>query len=181
MERLAETVIFPAGPGDAAALGHVHVTSWRETYQGLLPAEFLERMNPRAHARRWRQQLTLARPGEVVMAAEGPGGLVGYCTGALHTSPTGEITGEVVTLYLLRAAQGIGLGRRLMVSTARVLDEWDADSLVIWVLSGNRRARRFYDHMGGVVAAERAVRGWGGGLRETAYRWTDIGLLTRAP
>ena len=38
-------VIFPAGPEDALALALVHVTSWRETYRGLLPDSFLDRMS----------------------------------------------------------------------------------------------------------------------------------------
>src|SRR5580698_5057335 len=81
MERLADTIIVPAGPGDAGGLARVHVKSWRETYPGLLPAGYLERMNPLLYARRWRQQLTRARPGELVLVAEGPHGLIGYCAG----------------------------------------------------------------------------------------------------
>ena len=38
-------VVFPAGPSDAEELARVHVTSWRETYRGLLPDAFLARMS----------------------------------------------------------------------------------------------------------------------------------------
>ena len=178
MERLAETVIIPAGPGDAAALAEVHVNSWRETYQGLLPAPYLERMSAPVHARRWRRQLANARAGEVVLAAEGPGGLTAYCAGALIGQTPGEA--EIFTLYLLKAAQGGGLGRRLFETAARVLEAQGARALKLWVLNGNLRARGFYDHLGGVAIDERVVSGWGGDLRETAYRWSAIGALTRA-
>jgi GNAT superfamily N-acetyltransferase len=180
MERLAETVIVPAGPGDAAALAEVHVRAWRETYPGLLPAPYLERMSAPVHARRWRRQLSTARAGEVVLAAEGAAGLTAYCAGALvgREASTGE--SEIFTLYLVKAAQGGGLGRRLFETAARVLQAQGAASLKVWVLNGNDRARGFYDHLGGVPIDERAVSGWGGGLKETAYRWSDIGVLTRA-
>src|SRR5437764_9780247 len=46
MERLADVVICPAGPADAAELGQVHVKSWRETYPGLLPQTYLAAMRP---------------------------------------------------------------------------------------------------------------------------------------
>ena len=175
MERVAETIIVPAGPGDAAGLARVHVRSWRETYPGLLPADYLQRMSVPLYARRWRHQLTRARQGELVLVAEGPDGLIGYCAGAFDAAASP--CAEVFTLYLLRSAQGFGLGRRLMETTARAFAGQGAESLALWVLSGNARARRFYLHMGGAPAAERPVRGWGGGLSEVRYDWTDIGSL----
>lgn len=175
MERLAESIIIPAGPGDAVALAEVHVRSWRETYAGLLPPQYLERMSVPVHATRWRRQLTRTRPGEVVLAAEGPAGLTAYCAGARLA----EDEAEVFTLYVLKSAQGSGLGRRLFATAARVLRAEGARSLRLWVLNGNERARGFYAHLGGVVTAERPVSGWGGGLRETAYRWSDIGALAQ--
>jgi ribosomal protein S18 acetylase RimI-like enzyme len=178
MERLAESVIVPAGPGDAAALAEVHVKSWRETYVGLLPDQYLERMSVPVHARRWRRQLSRVRSGEVVLAGEGPGGLTAYCTGALTSADEGDC--QIFTLYLLRAAQGAGLGRRLLRTMAQVLEARGARALRIWVLNRNVRARGFYAHLSGVPIAERPVSGWGGSLDETAYRWSDIRTLTRA-
>jgi ribosomal protein S18 acetylase RimI-like enzyme len=110
-----------------------------------------------------------------VLAAEGPEGVVGYCAGAL----VGEDVAEVSTLYLLKSAQGLGLGGRLLAACARVLQARKARSMRLWVLDGNVRARGFYEHLGGVGDARRPVNGWGGGLTETAYRWADIGVLAR--
>jgi ribosomal protein S18 acetylase RimI-like enzyme len=176
MERLDDMVIVAAGPGDAAALAEVHVTAWRETYRGLLPAAYLAQMNVGLYARRWRRQLMAARPPEIVLAAEGRDGLVGYCAG--QTRPDGGVA-EVSTLYVLQAAQKLGLGRRLLAASARVLQARGAGSLSLWVLNGNAPARGFYEHLGARAVAERAVRGWGGGYRETAYHWADIDRLTR--
>ena len=176
MERLAEFVIVPAGPGDAASLAEVHVRAWRETYRGLLPELYLERMSNTQHAQRWRRQLTRARLGEVVLAAEGRHGVVGYCAGAI----VGGTEAEVFTLYLVKAAQGLGLGRRLLEMTARGLAAQGAKSLRLWVLNGNDAAMAFYDHLGGVPVSERPSPGWSGALREIAYRWSDIEILIPA-
>jgi ribosomal protein S18 acetylase RimI-like enzyme len=176
MERLAEFVIVPAGPGDAAALAEVHVRSWRETYRGLLPELYLERMSAAQHTQRWRRQLTRARTGEVVLAAEAPTGVVGYCAGAI----VGGTEAEVFTLYLVKSAQGCGLGRRLLEMTARALASGGAKSLRLWVLNGNDRAMAFYQHLGGVAVSERPSPGWSGALRETSIRWSDIRALAAA-
>lgn len=170
-------VIFPAGPSDAEALAQVHVASWRETYRGLLPETYLARMSVEAHARRWRQALTHPAPREVTLAAADRGGLVGYCSGG--PSRTGhDAEGEIHTLYLLRGAQGGGLGRRLLHGTALALAAEGARSLRISVLRDNANARRFYEHLGGQPEPARQEPGPAGVVFEVAYLWPDIGVLT---
>lgn len=102
-------VIFPAGPADAEDLARLHVQSWRETYQGLLPDSFLGRMSVPVYARRF--AASLIRPGEkeATLIAADRSGLVGYAAGGPSRSKrAGEA--EVTTLYVLRTAQGHGLG-----------------------------------------------------------------------
>jgi GNAT superfamily N-acetyltransferase len=176
MQRLDDVFIVPAGPGDALDLAQVHVRAWRETYSGLLPAAYLARMEARLHARRWRSQLTTAYCGDVVLAAEGRGGLVGYVAGRLVDGAT---VAEVFTLYVVRDAQRRGLGRSLLASAARAFADRGATALALWVLNRNEPAHAFYAHIGGTVIDERAVRGWGGDLRESAYQWDDIRKLAR--
>jgi ribosomal protein S18 acetylase RimI-like enzyme len=176
MERLDDILIIAAGPGDAAGLADVHVRAWRETYAGLLPGAYLAQLSRPLHERRWKRLLTAAPPPEIVLAAEGRGGLVGYCAaqGRLDTD-----SAEVSTLYVIKAAQKLGLGRRLLAAAARAQQARGASAMHLWVLNGNDAARGFYEHLGGVAGTERPVRGWGGGFRETAYHWPDITALTR--
>jgi GNAT superfamily N-acetyltransferase len=173
MQRLAEALIVPAGPGDADALAKLHVETWRETYVGLLPTGYLGAMDVKRHARRWRAQLAASIKPAPVLVAEQRGGLVGYCVGGQAS----ESDAEVFTLYLLRRAQGGGLGAELLGGMARVLKADGARSLHLWVLAGNSRARAFYQHLGGAPDRSRPVAGWGGGLMETRYVWPAIDAL----
>jgi ribosomal protein S18 acetylase RimI-like enzyme len=179
MAHAVETafVVFPAGPADAEALAHVHVRSWRETYQGLLPEAYLARMSVEAHARRFAHHLT--RPGrdDVTLAAADRWDLVGYAQGGpSRRRVPGEA--EIATLYLVRTAQGRGVGRRLLIETARALAAHGARSLVISVLRDNAPARAFYEHLGGEAEPARLEPGPGGGLlHEVAYRWPQIATL----
>ena len=175
-------VVFPAGPSDAEELARVHVTSWRETYRGLLPDAFLARMSEPGFSRRFRRALSAPDAG-ITLAAADRQGLVGYAHGGLSRrggvpfDKGGEA--EIATLYLLRQAQGQGLGQRLMSQTARALAAGGARSLIISVLRDNIRARGFYEHLGGEPEAARQEPGPGGGLLyEVAYRWRDIRSLT---
>ena len=175
--RLLSFVVFPAGPSDAEDLARVHVTSWRETYRGLLPDAYLARMSEVAHARRFARALATPGPDEVILAAADRSGMIGYAAGGpSRTGTPGEA--EIATLYLLRAAQGQGLGRRLMVDAARALAARGATSLLISVLRDNLKARGFYEHLGGEAQAARREPGPGGQLLyEVAYRWRDIRRL----
>lgn len=175
MEGLLDYVITPAGPADAAELARVHVRSWRETYPGLLPQTFLSAMREEAHARRFRSELSRQKRGDVMLIVEGAAGAVGYAAGAL-TPGAQWADCEIFTLYLVRPAQGLGLGRALFGAASRVFKAEGARSLVLTVLSGNRPARRFYERLGGEAFAEFPAKGWGG-ISETAYRWPDIDLL----
>ncbi len=177
VEGLLDCAIVPAGPGDAAALAQVHVKSWRETYPGLLPQTYLNGMRAQAHARRFYRALMRSKPGEVTLIAEAADGPLGYVAGARISADGRPADAEVFTLYILKQAQGVGLGKALLGAAARVLKAEGAASLMLWVLSANQRARQFYEHLGGVAFAEAPSHGWGDGLLETAYRWTEIERL----
>ncbi len=183
----SDYLIFPPGPGDAEDLAQVHVRAWRQTYPGLLPDLYLARLSTPLHARRWRKRLLKATPGEVDLAAGDRSGLVAYVSGG----PTrgGAAPGdaerngigdeaEITTLYVLKSAQGQGLGRRLLAGAARALMAQGAGALTLTVLRGNDRAVAFYDRLGGVAGPAQVRRGPGGGLvSEIPFRWPEIAEL----
>ncbi len=176
MTRLAHPyAIVPAGPDDAAALARVHVTAWRQTYDGILPPLYLERLSVPLQGRRWRRRLTDGT--EVTLLAEGPNGAVGYASATWSRHAGAEHEAEINTLYLVQAAQGVGLGRDLLIAAARVMAARGATSLVIGVLRDNVRARGFYERLGG--RCEDGAGDWVAGrtVATVDYRWGNIGAL----
>jgi len=175
--RSISVLILPAGPADAEELARVHVRSWRETYRGMLPDAYLARMSEADFARRFRRALTYPGANEVTLAAATRQGLVGYVqAGPSRARVEGEA--EIATLYLLAEAQGLGLGKQLLLAVARAMAAQGARSLMLSVLEDNARARGFYEHLGGVAEPPRPERGPGGTLlNAVAYRWADISKL----
>jgi ribosomal protein S18 acetylase RimI-like enzyme len=177
VQKAAAYLVTPAGPGDALALAQVHVRAWRETYPGMLPQAYLDRMSAQAHAARWAWRLMHSE--EITLAAEGPDGLVGYASGDVpRLGGRVRADAEITTLYVLRRAQREGVGRALMTGLARTLAAKGAESLVIWVLRDNLLARGFYETMGGALAGERVERVGGWSVPSVAYRWADVGVVT---
>jgi ribosomal protein S18 acetylase RimI-like enzyme len=169
-------LILPAGPADAEALARVHVTAWRETYRGLLPDAFLARMSEVGSARRFRHELTRPGPHDVLLAAMNRSGLFGYVAGGRSRAGV-EAEAEIATLYILRHAQGRGVGRRVLTDAVRALAAQGATSLVITVLAQNERARGFYEKLGGAADEPVERPGPGGRVLEVEYRWKDLGVL----
>ena len=170
-------VIFPPGPDDAEDLARLHITCWRETYQGLLPDAFLNRMSVPVHTRRFRAGLLNPGPLDATLAAADRHGIIGYAQGGpSRAGRPGEA--EVMTLYVLRAAHSRGIGRELMTSMARIMAANGATSLMLSVLRDNIPARGFYEYLGGRAEAPRREPGPGGVAYEVSYRWPDISVLT---
>ncbi|ADV66115.1 GNAT family N-acetyltransferase [Deinococcus maricopensis] len=171
----------PATPEDAPAIAHVHVTSWRETYAGLMPGEFLERLtNDAARAGRTRMWTDLLNAGQdvIFVAVDAAGEVVAFASGGAARDLPG-VSGELQTLYSVRAAQGHGLGRALTRAVADALHERGHTNLGLWVLASNP-TRGFYAHLGGQEAGHKVEAVPGGELHEVALVWPDLTALRRA-
>jgi ribosomal protein S18 acetylase RimI-like enzyme len=165
--------IIPAGPGDAPAMAEVHVQSWRETYPGILPQRYLDNLSVATYARRWRMRLMAGS--EITLVAEGPEGLVGYCSGDwARRRGQSKRQAEIHTLYVLRSAQGLGLGRRLMTGAVRTLAARGATSLTVGVLRDNLNARRFYEVLGGIPSGARMEEVGAATVAAVDYRWETL-------
>ena len=173
--------IRPAAPSDAARLAHIHVTSWRETYAGLMPPDVLERMTSDAMRQRREQGWlhTLSQEADCVRGAELDGQVIGFASGGAvrpHTVIPGDYDAELYTLYALKEAQGRGLGRLLFGAVARELHGRGFAGLALWVLAANP-TRQFYIHLGGRELGHKTEDVPGGELLEVALGWRDLTRL----
>ncbi len=120
--------------------GYVHYKSWHETYPGLIDAGYLEGITLEkctAIARRWPENIIVAKDGERVIGFVGCGA---YRDGTLPGH------GEVFSIYVLQEYQGQKVGYELMSAALERLSDYR--KVAVWVLKGNDRAIRFYERYG---------------------------------
>jgi hypothetical protein len=55
--RIPRVHIRAASPTDARGIAAVHVASWRTTYRGIVPADYLAGLSADAREHSWRRQL----------------------------------------------------------------------------------------------------------------------------
>ena len=129
---MRNVVIRPMMPADAEAKAYVHWKSCLETYTGLMDPEFL------AGSTLDKYHAIALRFVETTLVAELDGKIVGFgCW---------DPKGEIPALYVLRDAQGYGIGRKLLGAMLTRLS--NLEQVRLEVLEGNDRAIGFYKHMG---------------------------------
>ena len=162
---------------DAAGIARVHVESWRTTYKGIIPDDFLAKLSYEQREHLWNQVLTdPSRSRFVYLAEDELGQIVGFISGGPESSGDIPYTGEIDAVYLLAPHQGRGIGRRLVVSLASRLIQESMTALLVWVLAANP-ARKFYERLGGQLIYEKETSIGGASLIEVAYGWRDAYTL----
>jgi GNAT superfamily N-acetyltransferase len=140
-----------ARAGDVKAIAVVHVRSWQAAYQGMVPQDYLDGLDPAQRETLWDTVLAeSAWPSAGILVLEDQATVAGFA----HFCPTRDRDGEpaqvaeITAIYLMPHAWGIGAGRQLMTAVLEVLAAAGYQQATLWVLHSNRRARRFY-HAGG--------------------------------
>jgi ribosomal protein S18 acetylase RimI-like enzyme len=137
--------------GDELAVAEVHVRSWQEAYRELMPADFLDALDPRDRAERYEFEGEEGPPTTVVAVAAGAGdveSVVGFVTFGPSRDEDTVGMGEIYALYVDPGRYEGGLGRMLMAHARRRLKEQGFEAAVLWVLLGNERAASFYEREG---------------------------------
>ena len=170
--------IRSANPADAGAVARVHVDSWRTTYAGIVPAEYLAGLSYQVSESRWTHTLTTGQPDTSNFVAETAGGeIVGFAGGGPEREGNRTYPGELYVIYLLEEYQRKGVGRRLVSAVARRLLTDGFDSMLVWVLADNHPGRRFYESLGSTLVGRKTVTIGGTDLVEMSYGWMDVADL----
>lgn len=145
-----------ATAADVHAIAEIRVSSWRATYAGIVPDAILDGMDV-ARIETWiAGRLADPRDRGTLVVEEVDGAVVGYAL----TAPTGDEDaaglGEVEAIYLAPDARGRGLGLPLLGAAVADLVRSGFKTAILWVLTANGPARRFYERAG--FRADGAVR-----------------------
>lgn len=161
--RLAEV-------SDAAAIAQVHVQSWLETYEGIVPKEYLASLSEKERVPLWQDWLTRDIS---VFVAEIDGEVVGFAGGGAIREPLNTYDSELYPLYVLRDLQGRGLGKALLSVVVEALLQKGYKSMLVWVLEENP-AVHFYKKAGAEFLMSKMVKIGDAELPESALGWADL-------
>ena len=160
---------------DAAAIARVHVASWRTTYRGLLPDEFLASLGEEPYTERWSR--VIADGSSRVFVVDENGDVVGFASCGRERAGEVGFAGELYAIYVLDSAQRQGHGRQLVHAVAGALLEMRLNDMIVWVLRDNTHARHFYERLGGVYVRSQPITIGTATLEEVSYGWRTLGNI----
>ncbi len=167
-------MIREATDNDVAAIAKVHVDSWRSTYRGIIPDEYLAKQSYEQRQNSWDRILKhVPKNSNFTYVAENESGkIIGFANAGLERTNDPNFQGELNAIYILEKYQRQGIGRNLFRVVAQRLGEWDINSILVWVLAKNP-ACEFYTSLGGVKVKEQQIERGGTTLIEVAYGWIN--------
>jgi ribosomal protein S18 acetylase RimI-like enzyme len=165
--------VRPSTVDDQDVIAAVRVATWRAAYRGIVPAGYLDAMDPVAQGARRRSRFGTRPETDYEYVAGAHGGIAGFVQGGRYRDdddPTAG-SGEVYALYVLPETQGAGAGGVLLGAAVQHLRERLLVPVLLWVLRDNTPSRRFYERCGFVAdGAEHDYEVDGVPLPEIRYR-----------
>ncbi|MGK5678654.1 N-acetyltransferase family protein [Actinoplanes sp. URMC 104] len=150
--------IRPFADADARPVAEIHVRTWQVGYAGIVPGDYLAGLDVDEFVARRR-----TRPlpeGAQTLVAEEDGRVVGFVSFGPYRREDGPDPGmgELYAIYLHPDHWGRGTGRRLIDAARGGLAAAGFPDMRLWVLTGNTRARRFYERAG--LAPDGVEKSW---------------------
>jgi L-amino acid N-acyltransferase YncA len=160
-----------ATPEDAEGIARVQVDSWKTTYRGIVPDNFLDQMRLDIREERWREMI----PNHYAYVAETDNGeIVGFSSGGPERFGNYPgYDGELYAIYILESFQRKGLGKRLVQPIVEDLLQDNIQTMTVLVLEENH-SRYFYESLGAKQIGTEEIEIGGKNLIELVYGWSNI-------
>ncbi len=167
---------------DAGQIVSIQVRGWQWAYRGQVPDSYLDGMDNEREKReaRRRERLAIQDGEERTWVAERGERILGFAvTGPSRDEDASAAIAELFAIYVDPHTARQGIGNRLLAQAVDDLRRRGNQGATLWVLAGNDRARRFYEHNGWTADGVTKVESrWDFDLHEVRY---GITLDTAGP
>jgi ribosomal protein S18 acetylase RimI-like enzyme len=142
---------------DAEQAAQVHVQTFQDSYQGLLPSEQLATMSNENMVPRWKELISINKAGLILLGAFEGDKLLAIA-GAGQPREARGYDAEMWSMNVPKIHQKRGLGRELFCEAVERLLAEGHRSMYLFCIDKNMNALGFYQKMGGKVTDIRAER-----------------------
>ncbi|MEJ8766353.1 GNAT family N-acetyltransferase [Oceanobacillus sp. HCA-5259] len=164
--------IRKANSVDATSIAKVHVDSWRTTYKGIIPDEFLNNLSYEQRTELWKENLARV-DNYIVVAENNEGQIIGFADAWKRESNIVKNSSDLTCIYLLEEFQGKGIGRKLLHELFLHFKRLGIEKVFVEVLEENK-TRYFYEHYGAKLVETKQIKLAGKTLSELIYVWDDV-------
>jgi len=164
--------IREANPNDVPAIAKVHVLSWKESFVGIVPDAFLERLTIENRVEAFAKRFGEENYRMYVAEFDGAGA-VGFADVGDPRYDVGNYDAELYAIYLFREFQGKGIGALLFERIKEFLVDQGKSSMYLLALEVSPY-RPFYEKMGGKLVGKRPVQLMNIDFNAVVYGWERL-------
>lgn len=176
--KSGEVTYARPGPAAADAIARLHVESWRETYEGIIPPNILADADLADRTARWHSYLAVGGyPTFLASVAGQPAGIIR--AGPLPEPLAEGADGHIYVIYILQRFHRRGIGRKLVGLVAAEWLQLGGSAFSVGVLSANHGARAFYEAIGARYIRPDIYQWQGHSLPESIYLFENLTELAR--
>ena len=157
---------------DAQGIGKVHVDSWRTTYKGILPDDFLNNLSYEQRTELWKKNISDAT-NYVLVAENEQNEIIGFATSGTRKTNSVPNATDLTSIYLLEEYQGMGIGKQLLKEIFIYFKQIGYEKVFVEVLAENK-TRDFYEYYGAQYVNNIEIKIGGRVVEELIYVWNDI-------
>lgn len=139
-------MIRQATINDAPRIAEIHVDSWRVTYRGIVPDDYLAALDVNKREEAWKERSS--NESAPVYVACNADRIIGFCHISASRDTGTEGTSEITSIYIDPANLRNGYGRELFSAAFTFAIRQGYRDVTLWVLIENKVARQFYQAMG---------------------------------
>ncbi len=167
----------PATRDDAAAIASLHAASWRASYQGILPDDYLRDEVGAERAAYWHDALQAGKYGCIwlALADRQPVAFI-----AVQYAADPDYDAVIENLHVLPGHKSRGLGRRLIARAVETLEQEEMTSVSLRVFDDNTAAIAFYERLGGITDDYGTDRLAGSHAPDRRIGWRNLAALKAA-
>ncbi len=168
-------LVREATGADTELIARVHVASWQETYRGLIDDAIIDARTVERRTAQWSEALRATK--RITLVACVQERMCGFVSAVVEQPSQTVASGYLQTLYVLRSAQGFGIGRALLRAAAQALCERGCTALTLHVLPNNLAARGFYERLGARYVGDRVQADDEDDWCDAVYEWSNLASL----
>ena len=152
-------MVRTALPEDSGIVGEVHSKAWKSAYRGIFPDEYIDADTAAKRTAEFLESIKDSKCTYFLLEE------TDQAAGIVKTREENNSL-EIESIYILDEYRGKGIGGQFMdyIKTYKHFD-----SIFLWVLEANAKARRFYENNGFVLTGDSRTINRGIDLEQLRY------------
>ena len=140
---------------DQEQMAKIKIDGWKNNYDKIIASKYLNSLDYKAQTERYIASFDEYK--ELVLVAERNGEILGYSCFD-YKDRDGKFDSELISLYIKTGETNKKIGSNLLIETGKELFANGKKNMIVWCLSDNVRAIKFYEKHGGMKVIEKNAK-----------------------